>query len=81
VLVPHRIEVFSLPWRGRIERFAAAQVNTGDQDVHMHPAICFGVFNGGQVDLLPRQSGKRQRLEVVQHSADLVRSWCLFGCP
>ena len=81
VLVPHRIEVFALPWRGRIERFTAAQVNTGDQDVHMHPAIRFGVFDGGQVHVLPRQSSKCQRLEVVQHSADLVRSRGLFGSP
>ncbi|CAD7498294.1 hypothetical protein KBAD11_P210 (plasmid) [Aeromonas dhakensis] len=81
VLVPHRIEVFALPWRGRIERFAAAQVNTGDQDVHMHPAIRFGVFDSGQVHVLPRQSGKCQRLEVVQHGADLVRSRGLFGSP
>ncbi|MFB2851353.1 hypothetical protein [Aeromonas veronii] len=47
----------------------------------MHPAIRFGVFDGGQVHLLPRQSGKRQRLEVVQHGADLVRSRGLFGSP
>ena len=81
VLVPHRIEVFALPWRGRIERFAAAQVNTGDQDMHMHPAIRFGVLNRGQMHVLPRQSGKCQRLEVVQHGTDLVRFRGLFGGP
>lgn len=81
VLVPHRIEVFTLSWWGRIEGFPRAQVNTGDQDMDMHPAIRFGVLDGGQVDLLPRQSGKRQRLEVVQHRADLVRSRGLFGGP
>ncbi|WP_406568503.1 hypothetical protein [Aeromonas caviae] len=81
MFVPHRIEVFALPWRGRIERFTAPQVNTGDQDVHMHPAIRFGVLNRGQMHVLPRQSGKRQRLEIVQHGADLVRSRGLFGSP
>ena len=81
VLIPHRIEGFTVTWWGRVERFSAAQVNTGDQDVHMHPAIRFGVLNRGQMHVLPRQSGKRQRLEIVQHGADLVRSRGLFGSP
>ncbi|MFS1163073.1 hypothetical protein ACLKQF_10865 [Aeromonas salmonicida] len=47
----------------------------------MHPAIRFGVLNGGQVHVLPIQSGKCQRLEVVQHGTDLVRFRGLFGGP
>ena len=31
----------------------------------MHPAIRFGVLNRGKMHVLPRQSGKCQRLEVV----------------
>ena len=81
VFIPDRIEVVALTWWGRVERFSAAQVNTGDQDVHMRPAIRFVVLDDGHVVVLRLQSGKCQRLEVVQHGADLVRSGGLFGSP
>ena len=69
VFIPDRIEVVALTWWGRVERFSAAQVNTGDQDVHMRPAIQFVVLDDGHVVVLRLQSGKCQRLEIGQHAA------------
>lgn len=81
VLVPDLIEVTALTWWGRIEGFAAAQVNAGDQDVDVYPAVLFVVLDRGQVDVLPIQPGKGQRLEVVQHRADLGGGRGFFGGP
>lgn len=81
VFIPDRIEVVALTWWGRVERFSAAQVNTGDQDVDVDSAIVLAVQDGGQVYVLPVQSGKSQLLEVVQHGVDFILCRCLFGSP
>ena len=67
--------------RGNVQRFARAQVNTGYQDVDVDTASRFPVLHGGQVYVLPIQSGKGQRLEVVQHRADLGVTGGLFLRP
>ena len=67
--------------RGNVQRFARAQVNTGYQDVDVDTASRFPVLHGGQVYVLPIQSGKGQRLEVVQHRADLCVTGGLFLRP
>ncbi|WP_421279550.1 hypothetical protein [Aeromonas veronii] len=79
--VPQRIEVAPLTWRGYVQGFSRAQVNAGDQDVDMHTAIFLAVQDGGQVYVLPVQSGKSQLLEVVQHGVDFILCRCLFGSP
>ena len=67
--------------RGNVQRFARAQVNTGYQDVDVDTASRFPVLHGGQVYVLPIQSGKGQRLEVIQHRADLGVTGGLFLRP
>ena len=67
--------------RGNVQRFARAQVNTGYQDVDVDTASRFPVLHGGQVYVLPVQSGKSQLLEVVQHGVDFILCRCLFGSP
>ncbi len=47
----------------------------------MHTAIFLAVQDGGQVYVLPVQSGKSQLLEVVQHGVDFILCRCLFGSP
>ena len=81
VLIPHRIEGFTVTWWGRVERFACAQVNTGDQDVDVNPAIRFVVLDDGHVVVLRLQSGKCQRLEIGQHLVYLGSGRCLLGGP
>lgn len=81
VFIPDRIEVVALTWWGRVERFSATQVNTGDQDVHMRPAIRFVVLDDGHVVVLRLQSGKCQRLEIGQHLVDLGSGRCLLSGP
>jgi len=39
--------VTPLTWRGYVKGFTRAQVNSGDQDVDMHTAICLAVQDGG----------------------------------
>nr|CRY95619.1 hypothetical protein [uncultured prokaryote] len=81
VFVAHGVEVFALTWWGWIERLPCAQVNAGDHDVEMYPAIRFFMLNGCQVDVLPIQSGKGQRFEVVQYRADFLRPRRFFNSP
>ena len=81
VLIPHRIEGFTVTWWGRVERFACAQVNTGDQDVDVNPAIRFVVLDRRQVDVFRLQPSKRHRLEVLQNRGNLVGGRGLFRRP
>lgn len=81
VLIPHRIEGFTVTWWGRVERFACAQVNTGDQDVDVNPAIRFVVLDCRQVDVFRLQPGKRHRLEVLQNRRNLIGGRRLLGSP
>ena len=81
VFVAHGVEVFALTWWGRIEGLPCAQVNTRDHDVEVYPAILFFMLDGGQVDVLPIQSGKGQRFEVVQYRADFLRPRRFFNSP
>ena len=66
---------------GRVERFACAQVNTGDQDVDVNPAIRFVVLDRRQVDVFRLQPSKRHRLEVLQNRSNLVGGRGLFCRP
>ena len=79
--IPQGIKVLSMSGRGNVQRFASAQMNTGHQDVDVDTASRFPVLHGGQVHVLPIQSGKGQRLEVVQHRADLGVTGGLFLRP
>ena len=79
--VPQGVKVFSMARRGNIQGFTRAQVNTGHQDVNVDTAPLFPVLHGGQVHVLPVQSGKGQRFEVVQHRADLSVTGDLFLRP
>lgn len=81
VFIPDRIEVVALTWWGRVERFSAAQVNTGDQDVDVNPAIRFVVLDCRQVDVFRLQPSKRHRLEVLQNRGNLVGGRGLFRRP
>jgi predicted TIM-barrel fold metal-dependent hydrolase len=67
-----------VPWRRNVEGFTGAQVHTRHQDVDVRPPPLFEVLHGGQVHVLPVQAGKGQRLEVVQHSTDLVGTGRFF---
>lgn len=66
---------------GRVERFACAQVNTGDQDVDVNPAIRFVVLDRRKVDVFRLQPSKRHRLEVLQNRRNLVGGRSLFCRP
>lgn len=81
VFIPHRIEISRVTRWGRVERFAAAQVHAGDQDVHMYPAIRFVVLDSRQVVVLRFQPGERQRLEIRQYLTDLGSGRLLLGGP
>ena len=81
VFIPHRIEGFTVTWWGRVERFACSQVNAGDQDVDVNPAIRFVVLDRRQVDVFQLQPSKRHRLEVLQNRSNLVSGWGLFRRP
>ncbi|WP_373870422.1 hypothetical protein, partial [Aeromonas caviae] len=51
-------------------------------DVEVYPAILFFMLDGGQVDVLPIQSGKGQRFEVVQHRySSAAISWAVEEAP
>ena len=47
----------------------------------MDSAIVLAVQDGGQVYVLPVQSGKGQLLEVVQSGINFIRGRCLFSSP
>ena len=79
--IPQGVKVFSMSGRGNVQRFTRAQVNTGHQDVDVDTAPCLPVLHSGQVHVLPIQSGKGQRLEVIQHRADLGVTGGLFLRP
>ena len=70
-----------MTWWGRVERFACSQVNAGDQDVDVNPAIRFVVLDCRQVDVFRLQPSKRHRLEVRQNRRDLVGGRGLFRRP
>lgn len=79
--IPQGVKVFSMSGRGNVQRFTRAQVNTGHQDVDVDTAPSLPVLHGSQVHVLPIQSGKGQRFEVVQHCADLGVTGGLFLRP
>lgn len=79
--VPQRIEVAPLTWRGYVQGFSRAQVNAGDQDVDVNPAIRFVVLDRRQVDVFRLQPSKRHSLEVLQNRSNLVGGWGLFRRP
>lgn len=81
VFIPHRIEIFRVTRWGRVERFAAAQVRTGDQDMDVYPAIRFVVLDSRQVVVLRFQPGERHRLEIRQYLTDLGSGRLLLGSP
>ncbi len=81
VFIPHCIEVFTVTWWGRVERFACAQVNAGDKDVDVNPAIWFVVLDGSQVDVFRLQPSKRHCLEILQNRSNLVGGRGLFRRP
>ena len=79
--IPQGVKVFSMSGRGNVQRFPRAQVNTGHQDVDVDTAPGLPVLHGGQVHVLPIQSGKGERHEVIQHRADLGVTGGLFLRP
>lgn len=81
VHVPYQIELQALTWWGGVKGKAASQVNTGNQDVDMQPAVRLFVHDGGHVVVLRLQTRERQRLEVRQHRIDLIWARRVLGSP
>ena len=75
------VEVGAPRRRGGVVRQTAAQLDAGDQHVHVHPVpgARLPVLHGGPCVPVGGQAGEGEGLEVGQHPRDLFRGGAVIG--